>query len=59
MRFVKLLLFIIGVVIAIVIVIALLIILKLLVECLLEWIGIPNIGRPFRIEDILRIMGEY
>lgn len=58
MRFIKLVLFIIGVVIAIVIVITLLIVLKLLVECLLERIGIPNIGRSFRIEDILRIMGE-
>lgn len=58
MRFIKLVLFIIGVVIAIVTVIALLIVLKLFVECLLEWVGVPNIGRPFHIEDILRIMGE-
>jgi len=57
-RLIKLVLFIIGVVIAIVIAITLLIVLKLLVECLLEWIGIPNIGRSFRIEDILRIMGK-
>mgnify|MGYP007130802628 FL=1 len=58
MGFIKLVLFIIGIVIAIAIAITLLIVLKLLVECLLEWVGVPSIGHSFRIEDILRIMGK-
>lgn len=58
MRLVKAVLFIIAVAIAVIVAYTMIVTLLSLVEYLLKWLGVSNVGQPFRIDDIYSIMGE-
>lgn len=58
MKLIKFILFVIGVILALIVVIIAIITLKTLVEYVLTWLGVPNIGQSFRIDDVYNIMTE-